>query len=226
MPELSRNCPNLSPPPKKKTMSLFRLFRKYFIRASTFGPVQCLPSTTTRVGVCLYQEEKLVSRRKTCEVGAPPRRPENTNNMKVTKNSGRTPRTQNTTRSKTGARIPISWKRGFRGPKPPFPVALTELEKGVFGPKIPTFHVFPCRKKRGCFDRKLPFPQQGENFKWGFWGFGPLSGVGGIPIRVVTSLSHCELLSRCTLCRHRFPRFYIRLPSQGSRRSQHRGRSI
>ena len=33
-----------------------------------------------------------------------------------------------------------------------------DLEKGVFCPKkIPTFYVFPCRKK-GFFDRKLPFP--------------------------------------------------------------------
>ena len=66
-------------------------------------------------------------------------------------------------RPQTGARIPISWKRGFRGPKK--------------GPQW----------KWGFFVRRLPFPAcvkaKGNG---GFlfsrkWGFGPLFGVGGIP---------------------------------------------
>ena len=39
-------------------------------------------------------------------------------------------------RPQTGARIPISWKRGFRGPKTPISLV---LEKGVFCQKIPFF---------------------------------------------------------------------------------------
>ena len=53
-------------------------------------------------------------------------------------------------------------KRVSRSKNPHFPSPLQRLEKGVFGPKIPFFYVCPCRKKRGFFDRKLPFPERGE----------------------------------------------------------------
>ena len=58
-------------------------------------------------------------------------------------------------RPQTGARITISWKRGFRSPVTPISPCR------VFGPKIPIFYVFPCRKKGVFFDRKLPFPERG-----------------------------------------------------------------
>ena len=60
----------------------------------------------------------------------------------------------------TGARIPHFLERlGVQNPH--FPSPSQRLEKGVFGPKIPIFDVFPCRK-RGFFDRKLPCPERGE----------------------------------------------------------------
>ena len=61
-------------------------------------------------------------------------------------------------RPQTGPRIPISWKRGFQGPKtPPFPLA---LEKGSFLSKIPLFFLDP-----GILFSRIR----------------GLSGVGGIP---------------------------------------------
>ena len=53
----------------------------------------------------------------------------------------------------TGARIPISWKRGFRGPKTPISTSpLQRLGKGV---------------KRGIFWQKTPFSRTRGN--GGFW---------------------------------------------------------
>ena len=57
-------------------------------------------------------------------------------------------------------------------------------------------------KKREFFDRKLPFPERGEMGVTLFsrkWGFGPLSGVGGIPTQGQTVFS-----KRCfaELCAH------------------------
>ena len=66
-------------------------------------------------------------------------------------------------------------------------VGSVNLEKGVFCQKIPNFSVFPCRKK-GIFDRKLPYPGRGEmgflDLETLFFrklGFGALSRAGGIP---------------------------------------------
>ena len=81
--------------------------------------------------------------------------------------------------TQTGPRIPIFWKRGFRGPKTPIS---PRPRQGSFLSKIP----FSTREHREMFifDRSY----EGEG-KWGFldpeifsrkWRFGALSGVGGI----------------------------------------------
>ena len=90
-------------------------------------------------------------------------------------------------RPQTRHRIPISWKRGSRGPKTPIsPWA----GKGSFLSKNPPFFYKGTQGKWGFFDRKLHLSCEGEG-KWGF--FGPrdplfkemgiraLSGVGRIP---------------------------------------------
>ena len=46
-------------------------------------------------------------------------------------------------RVSAGARIPICWKRGFWGPKTPFPLALTKAGKGSFRSKAPHFLYVP-----------------------------------------------------------------------------------
>ena len=69
-------------------------------------------------------------------------------------------------RSQTGPRTPIFWKRGFRGPKTPFPSALTRAGKGSFRSKIPISAVFLCRKKRD-FGQKTPFSKtRGDGSFW------------------------------------------------------------
>ena len=65
-------------------------------------------------------------------------------------------------RPQTGARIPISWKRGFRGPKPPFPVALKKGWKREFSVQESPFSMCSLAEKKGFFERKLPFPERGE----------------------------------------------------------------
>ena len=49
------------------------------------------------------------------------------------------------------ARNPISWKRGFRGPKTQFPVALKKAGKRSFRSKNPHFPCVPLQKKKGFF---------------------------------------------------------------------------
>ena len=55
----------------------------------------------------------------------------------------------------TGARIPISWKKGFRGPNTPIS---PRSGKGSFLSKHPLFFCKGTRRKWGFLDRKLPFP--------------------------------------------------------------------
>ena len=57
-------------------------------------------------------------------------------------------------------------KRVLGSKNPHFPSRLQRLEKGVFGPKIPIFYVFPCRKM-GIFGPKTPFSRTRGN--GGFW---------------------------------------------------------
>ena len=67
----------------------------------------------------------------------------------------------------TGARIPISWKEGFGGPKTPISPRPYKGWKREFSvQKIPIFYVFPCRKK-GIFRQKTPFSRTRGN--GGFW---------------------------------------------------------
>ena len=80
---------------------------------------------------------------------------------------------------------PTPGKEGSGSKNPHFSSPSHDLEKGVFCQTIPIFPVFPCRKK-GIFDRKLPFPGQGkrrfldpETLFSRKWGFGTLSGIGG-----------------------------------------------
>ena len=78
----------------------------------------------------------------------------------------------------------------FLEKNPPFPLALTICKgwkRELSVPKIPIFYVYPCRK-RGSFGPKTPFSRmRGNGVFWTpkpsfprTWGFGPLSGVGGI----------------------------------------------
>ena len=59
-------------------------------------------------------------------------------------------------RPQTGGPNPHFLEKRVSGSKNPhFPSPLQHIEKGIF-------YVFPCRKKGGFFDRKLPFPERGE----------------------------------------------------------------
>ena len=58
-------------------------------------------------------------------------------------------------RPQTGARNPISWKRGFRGPKTPIS---PRSGKGSFLSKKSPFFCKGTHGKWGFLDRKLPFP--------------------------------------------------------------------
>ena len=106
-----------------------------------------------------------------------------------------------------GPESPFPGKEGFGVQKLPFPLV---LEKGGFCQKIP-FFLQGNTSKMGIFGPKTPFSGlcKGEG-KWGFldpetlfsrkWGFGPLSGVGGIPIQVVlTNPSVFAMRLVCTL---------------------------
>ena len=57
-------------------------------------------------------------------------------------------------------------KRVSGSKNPHFPSPLQRLEKGVFGPKIPIFYVFPCRKM-GIFGPKTPFSRTRGNGVFG-----------------------------------------------------------
>ena len=89
-----------------------------------------------------------------------------------------------------GPEPPFAGKEGFGFQKTHFPSPLKGLEREFSAPKIPIFHVFPCRKKGDFLTENSLFQNEG---KWGHrtpvtlfsrkWGFGPLSGVGGIPMQ-------------------------------------------
>ena len=92
-------------------------------------------------------------------------------------------------RPQTAARIPISWKRGFRGPKTPiFPSPRRTWEFSVQKKRPLSYKV--TQRKRGLFARKLAFPacvratgKDPETLLSRKWGFPPQSGVGGIPMK-------------------------------------------
>ena len=67
-------------------------------------------------------------------------------------------------RPQTGPRTPTFLKRGFRGPKPPISLRSRMGCKREFPVKKSPFPLCSLaeRKKRGIFDRKLPFPGRGE----------------------------------------------------------------
>ena len=88
-------------------------------------------------------------------------------------------------------RIPISWKKGFRGQNPLFPIVLA-WRRELSVKKSPFFSARECRRNGDFLTEKLRFPASvGGEGKGGFldpeilffkkWGFGALSGVGGIP---------------------------------------------
>ena len=73
------------------------------------------------------------------------------------------------------------WVSGSKNPHF-LPLALT---KAVFGPKLPIFYVFPLEKKGAFLTENSLFPSfwflDSETLFSRKWGFGPLSGAGGIP---------------------------------------------
>ena len=94
-------------------------------------------------------------------------------------------------RRQTGARIPISWKRGFRGPKTAISPRPCKGWKREFSVQKSPFSMCSLVEKWGYLDRKLPFPAFSRTRgNGGFWtpkpsfpgngDSGPLSGVGGI----------------------------------------------
>ena len=64
-------------------------------------------------------------------------------------------------RPQTGPRIPISCKRGFRGPKTPISPRPHTTWKREFSVKKSPFSLCSLVEKRGFFDRKPPFPEMG-----------------------------------------------------------------
>ena len=65
-------------------------------------------------------------------------------------------------RPQTGARTPVSWKRGFRGPKTPISPHPCKGWKREFSVQKSPFSMCSPVEKRGFFDRKLLFSERGE----------------------------------------------------------------
>ena len=79
----------------------------------------------------------------------------------------------------TGARIPISWKRGFRAPKTPISPRPYKGRKREFSVQQSPFSMCSLVEKKGeFFDRKLPFSRTRGN--GGFWTPKPLFQEMGI----------------------------------------------
>ena len=92
-------------------------------------------------------------------------------------------------------------KRVSGSKNPHFPSPLQRLEKGVFGPKIPIFYVFPCRKKGIC-SQKTPFSTTRGNgsfrtpkpsIRAPVWGQGNPNAGGHIYLRHQLSMRRSQL---------------------------------
>ena len=70
-------------------------------------------------------------------------------------------------RPQTAARIPISWKRGFRGPKTPISPRPCKGWKREFSVQKSPFSMCSLVEKRGFFGQKTPFSRTKGN--GGFW---------------------------------------------------------
>ena len=93
-------------------------------------------------------------------------------------------------RPQTGARIPMAWKRGLRGPETPISLRPHAGRRRELSVKKSPFPFGPLKEKGGCFSTENSLFH--DERTWGLldpenlfsrkWGFGLLSGVRGIPI--------------------------------------------